>query len=183
MFLLQIISKLYRELAESWTTMDCFCQITFQKSQPGQPQNIIENATALSIVDSCSPSWVAELTFQWNRPKMAMFRPVRLKMAMFWPTRPNFAMFDRLDQRKNGFDCVCCKLTVLRPTRLKLAMFRLTRPKDKVFDGVWSKPISFGQTQPNENVIERIPLYFEWIEEVSGVSKVNVSTKRKCFQR
>ena len=106
MFLLQIISKLYRELAESWTTMDCFCQITFQKSQPGQPQNIIENAT-----------------------------------------------------------------------------FRLTRPKDKVFDGVWSKPISFGQTQPNENVIERIPLYFEWIEEVSGVSKVNVSTKRKCFQR
>ena len=68
-------------------SLDCFCQTTFRKSQAGQPQNLTENATKLSIVDSCSPSWVVGLTFQWNRPKMAMFRPVRLKMAMFWPTR------------------------------------------------------------------------------------------------
>ena len=74
-------------------SLDRFCQIIFQKSQPGQPQNIIENATKLSIVDLCSPSWVVGLTFQWNRPKTAMFWRVRFKMAMFWPTRPNFATF------------------------------------------------------------------------------------------
>ena len=131
-------------------------------------------------IDSCSPDWVVGLTFQSNRPKMAVFWPFRLKMALFWPTRTNLAMFWPTWLKKNGFDCVCCKLTMLRPTRPKLAMFRPTRPKDKLFDRVWSKPVSFERTQPKENLIDRSPLYFERLEEISGVS--NFSTKRKCFQ-
>ena len=78
------ISRRVLSYSETRTSFDCFCQIIFQKPQPGQPQNIIENATKLSNLDLCSPDWVVGLMFLSNRTKM--FWPVRLKMAMFWPT-------------------------------------------------------------------------------------------------
>ena len=69
---------------------------------------------------------------------------------------------------------------MLRPTRPKLAMLRPTQPKDKVFDSVfWSKPISFERARPNENLIDRSPLYFDWLEKISRVS--NASAKLKVF--
>ena len=50
------ISRRILNYNDTRTSLDCFCQITFQNPQPGQPQNIIEKATKLSIVDLCSPS-------------------------------------------------------------------------------------------------------------------------------
>ena len=50
------ISRRVLNYNDTRTSLDCFCQITFQKSQPGQPQNKIEKTTKLSIVDLCSPS-------------------------------------------------------------------------------------------------------------------------------
>ena len=54
-----ILSRISRKVLnynDTRTSLECFCQITFQKPQPGQPQNIIQNATKMSIVDSCRPS-------------------------------------------------------------------------------------------------------------------------------
>ena len=48
------ISRSVLSYNETRTSFDCFCQIICQKPQPGQPPNLIEIATKMSIVDSCS---------------------------------------------------------------------------------------------------------------------------------
>ena len=54
-FFLPGISRSVLNYNETRTTFDRFCQIMCQKPQPRQPQNIIENTTNWSIVDSYSP--------------------------------------------------------------------------------------------------------------------------------
>ena len=88
-----------------------------QKPQPGQPRNIIENATNLVRL-----ARVECLDLRINQPDRKRLRFDRLvyKWLCFDQINSIWQCFDRLDQRKDGFDCVRWKPTMLQPTRPKL---------------------------------------------------------------
>ena len=98
---------------ESRTSFDRSCQVTCQKPQPGQQQNVIENATNLNIVDSYSSGWGVRFMFWSTRRKMAMLPSARLKMAMLRPTRPKLAVLT--DWLKAKWLRLCSTVVFVRP--------------------------------------------------------------------